>query len=437
LSAVLYACSKKKDVSVNAIRSPDKPNIILIVGDDIGYEIPTCNGGQSYATPNLDYMAANGMRCTQCYGSPMCSPSRIMLLTGKYSYRNYYSWGILNTDQQTMGNMLQSAGYETLYAGKWQLNGGHTSIKKFGFQNYAVWLPYKIVPEEDAGSRYKSPRIYEDGSFLPFPAVMNKYADDIFTDSIISFISKNQQKPFFIYYAMNLAHTPYSPTPADAAYSSWDGSNTRYSEVKYFPSMVNYLDKKIGEIIDFVKQKNLDENTLVIFMGDNGTGIDINSLFNGRSITGEKGATTTYGTHVPLFFYWPGKILPGSINDNLISFVDFLPTLASVAHVPTPENYGQLDGVNFYSQLTGNNSSARSSIFCQYRFDTTHNQNPARWVQNTQYKLYDTNKNAYHGPGFYNLQNDIEELFPLPDSSLTPAEKVIKQNFRYALDSLN
>ena len=139
------------------IPHPDKPNVILIVGDDIGYEIPSCNGGQSYSTPNLDHMAANGMRFTQCYGSPYCAPSRTMLLTGKYSFRNYYTWGVLNTDQKTIGNMMKDNGYATLYSGKWQLDGGDASIKKFGFDKYAVFLPYRTDREDEAGYRYKNP----------------------------------------------------------------------------------------------------------------------------------------------------------------------------------------------------------------------------------------------------------------------------------------
>ena len=130
----------------------------MIVSDDIGYEIPTADGGRSYSTPNIDKIAKGGIRFTQVRAAPLCSPSRFMLFTGKYNFRNYGIWGIMDTTQRTIGNMLQDAGYTTCYAGKWQLDGGDNSIRKFGFDKYSVWLPFKVCPEETEGSRYKTRR---------------------------------------------------------------------------------------------------------------------------------------------------------------------------------------------------------------------------------------------------------------------------------------
>lgn len=410
-------------------------NVILIIGDDVGYEIPTSDGGESYSTPNLDSLAMNGMRFTQCYSSPLCSPSRIMLLTGKYNFRNYYNWGILNTNQLTIGNLLKDNGYKTYYAGKWQLDGGDASIKKFGFSNYIVWLPFVVnSDDENAGSRYKTPVLYSHGNYIPSTRVKNQYSDDIFTDSIESFITKNKQHQFFIYYAMSLTHKPFCPTPDDPDYASWNGSNINKSDAKYFPGMVKYMDKKIGQLANFLKQNKLDKNTIVIFVGDNGTPPEIQSNFNGITITGGKKTTTTYGTHVPLIISWPGKILPGSVNNNLVSFPDFLPTFAALTHSTISDAFNPVDGISFYNELFGDYSNARSSIFCYYRYDSTAT--AARWVQNTRFKLYDTTHNHYHAPGFYDLQNDIEEHNPISDPYLTSGEQSVKQNFQHVLDSL-
>lgn len=411
-------------------------NVILIVGDDVGYEIPTCDGGESYSTPHIDSMAQSGMRFTQCYAAPLCSPSRTMLLTGKYNFRNYYSWGILNKDQLTIGNLLKNSGYKTYYAGKWQLDGGDASIKKFGFNDYIVWLPFEIDTESNAGSRYKSPVLYANGNFIPSGVLKDKYAEDVYTDSIKSFIVKNAQKQFFVYYSMGLTHHPFCPTPGDKDYAGWNAQNVSHSDVKYFPEMVNYMDKKIGELIDFLKQNKLEKNTAIVFVGDNGSPIDVKSRFEGITITGEKKSTTTYGTHVPLIIYWPGKILPNSINNNLVCFPDFLPTLAALTHTSVPDAFKPFDGISFYNQLFGDNTGARNSVFCQFLYDTIHNEKPARWVQDTRYKLYDTIKNNYHLYGFYDMQNDIEEVNPLPDSLLSPEQQTIKQSFRQMLDSL-
>jgi len=421
--------SKAGSDSVNNV------NVILIVGDDIGYEVLTCDGGESYSTPNLDTLAQNGMRFTECYSAPLCSPSRIMLLTGKYNFRNYYLWGVLNQNQVTIGNLLKNNGYKTYYAGKWQLGGGDASIRKFGFNNYLVWLPF-VEKETIAGSRYKSPKLYRNGSFMPANILKNKYSEDVFTDSIKAFILNNKQKNFFVYYAMTLAHQPFSPTPDNNDYAGWDASKVNHSIPAYFPDMINYMDKKIGELVRFLKQNQLDKNTVIIYVGDNGTPSEIQSKFNGSMITGGKQTTTTYGTHVPLIFYWPETIAPGTVNNNLVSFPDFLPTLAALTHSTISGEFNPVDGISFYNELFGANVNTRSSVFCSFIRDTIEDKRPARWVQDTRYKLYDTLKNKYHAPGFYDMQNDIEELHPLSDDVLTQQQLAIKQNFRYVLDSL-
>src|SRR5678815_3439753 len=120
-----------------------KPNIILILADDVGYKSLTCNGGNLYSTPNIDALAKNGMRFTQCHASSGCCPSRFMLLTGKYNFRNYTEWGVMDRNQKTIAKMLKDAGYKAGYYGKWQLDGGDVSVHSFGFDNYAIHEPYE------------------------------------------------------------------------------------------------------------------------------------------------------------------------------------------------------------------------------------------------------------------------------------------------------
>lgn len=398
-----------------------KPNIIFILGDDVGYKIPHINGGKSYETPNLDSMAKQGMNFTQCHATPLCSPSRVMLLTGKHSFRNYTAWGFMDTSEKTIANMLTNAGYKTGCYGKWQLAGGGASIRKFGFDDYCVWSPYDTT---DYGYRYKNPILYTNDAFLPDSLTRNKYGEDIIADSVLSFIDRNKSTPFFVYYSMLLTHPPFQPTPDDAAFASWNYPIK--TDTSYFPSMVSYMDKKIGEILNKVKELGIEKNTIIIFTGDNGTPEEITQYTNDDSLLiGGKGLTTENGTLVPLMIKWKGTIKAGSVNNDLIGFTDFLPTLAHIANIPVPTDYGPLDGVDFYPRLKGNAGTPRQWLFFHYDahpgLDSLR-----RWAQTKEYKLYDTS--LYNTMRlFYNIKKDKDELDSIPPDLLTSHEASIKQ----------
>ena len=146
--------------------SRKSPNIILIMSDDMGYECLSCNGSTSYSTPELDKLAAEGIRFTHCYSQPKCTPSRVKIMTGKYNYKNYIDFGYLDPGEQTFGNILRDAGYKTMVAGKWQLNGVNTNEPEcgdlqrpdhFGFDEYCLWWL------DEKGPRYVNPRIVQNG----------------------------------------------------------------------------------------------------------------------------------------------------------------------------------------------------------------------------------------------------------------------------------
>jgi arylsulfatase A len=336
----------------------------------------------------------------------------------------------MDRHQQTIGNMLKDAGYTTCYSGKWQLDGGDQSIHAFGFDKYSVWLPYKVCPEVSNGPRYKGPRIYQGGSFFPDSIMKDKYSEDINFNYLMKFIDSNKTKPFFAYYSMMLCHAAYCPTPDDPEYKAWPLDAYR-SEPKFFPSMVKYMDKKIGELLDSLKSMGIEKNTIIFFIGDNGTQVEITSLFNNYNITGAKGKTIEYGIHVPLLCKWPGKIAAGSTNNDLVDFTDILPTLADVADIPTPGNYGPLDGVSFYPQLKGLTGTPRSSIFTYYNQQAcVGDYRIWRYSQDSTYKLYDTGD-------FYQFSRDPFEQKPLPDSVLTGEQKQIKQNLQSVLNRMH
>lgn len=414
-------------------RMKDKrPNIILIMADDVGYEIPTCNGGQSYYTPTLDAMADGGMRFTQCYSTPLCAPSRFEIMTGKYNFRNYTFYGSLGQDQHTFANVLQNKGYATCMTGKWALDGGDTSIHIFGFDNYSIWNAYKETTSDiGKGRHYKNPKVFQNGEYLPESYTDGKYGDDVFAEYLNSFIDSNKRRPFFAYFTPTLLKTPFSPTPDNPLFATWDPEN-KISDPKYFPEMVTYLDKLIGNLLKKLDAVGLKQKTVVILaLGDNGTSEEITSKFNGQFITGGRSQTTIYGTHVPLIVYWPGTVNKGKVINDLVDFSDFMPTIADIAGTNIPASYGTIDGVSFYPQLMGEKGNPREWIFCHYQpfINVAGNEKIYRWVQNADYKLYDST-GWEKSKEFFNLNIEPTERKPLKDDALSNKEKNLKEKWK-------
>ncbi|MEO8117305.1 MAG: sulfatase-like hydrolase/transferase, partial [Bacteroidota bacterium] len=344
--------NEKSNSITGRFADKSKPNIIMIIVDDMGYEIPTFTGGQSYNTPNLDFMAKRGIQFTQAYCHPDGFPSRLAAMTGKYNFRNYITWGILPPGEKTIGNMLQDAGYATCFVGKWQNEGGDQRIHDAGFQSYLAFLPYNDRPLDDLKHRYKSPILYENGAYLHDSVTHGKYSEDLNVEYLNSFIDSNTTRPFFAIYSMPLVQRPWSPTPDDPEFAAWD-PDTSPEDIKFFPSMVTYMDKKIGEILTNLFDEGIRGKTLVIVTTDNGTHRSIHMIYNGEPRNGQKNKTTLWGIRIPLVAMWPARVAKGQVSNTLIDFTDFLPTLADVAGIPAPSDYGILDGVSFYDNMRG------------------------------------------------------------------------------------
>ncbi len=443
---VILTTSCKKDINeIEPAEESDQrltgtaggqPNILILFGDDVGYEIPSCDGGQSYSTPNIDRMAQNGKRFTECHAGPICCPSRLMLFTGKYNFRNYTEWNYMSTDNKTFANMLKDNGYATCYAGKWQLGGGDASIRSFGWDKYAVWQPFQNSASEE-GNRYKSARIYQDGDYLPTEQTDGVYSEDKFTQYLLNFMdsAKSGSKPFIAFYSMITCHGPFQPTPDDPEYAGWDTSK---SNTKFFPSMVKYHDKKIGQIIDYMNTSGLLRNTVVMYFADNGTPPQITSLFNGFSVPGGKGETTEPGTNVPMIVYGPSRIPKGATSNILIDLTDFMPTIKDIAGIKGPlSGYGKLDGASFAPAIVSNkNFKSRKYIYDAYSMHPENGVPFKRWTQNDSYKLYDTVPGPQSGQ-FVKITKGKPDSAPLQDNELTPAEQSIKEQFTSVLRIYN
>jgi arylsulfatase A-like enzyme len=236
-------------------------------------------------------------------------------------------------------------------------------------------------------------------------------------------MDENKEDPMFIYYPMVLTHDPFVPTPENPDFDGFDAT-AKVNDTVYFGEMVQYMDKLVGRILQKVETLGIEDNTLLLFVGDNGTDRDVTSLWNGTSIKGNKGYTTDAGTHVPFIAHWKGKIKKGSINDNLIDFTDFLPTFMEVA-TAKEFDHTQTDGVSFYPQLVGKSQVTRDWIFCHYDPHWGKFQ-PRSYVQNKKWKLYADGE-------FYNLEKDIKEEFSLDPKEQAPEAQMIHDQFETVL----
>jgi len=424
LGAAGLGCRKQRD---------GKPNIVLIMADDLGYETLGCNGGTSYRTPVLDGLAGTGIRFTQAYAEPLCTPTRVQLMTGKYNFRNWRAFGILDPRERTFGHMMREAGYRTCISGKWQLysynppdfmpewRGRGMRPEDSGFDEYCLW---HAGHTEDKGSRYADPVILQNGKYRQ--DTKGKYGPDLYTAYITDFIERNAGRRFFVYYPMALTHGPFNPTPHSP---EWRTGNRLENNPRFFKDMVEYMDFTIGRIVNRLDTLGLRERTLILFYGDNGTPLQITSRMGDRVVRGGKGEMTDAGTHVPLIANWPGVTPPGEVLDDLVDSTDFYPTLAELAGADLARE-GEIDGRSFAPRLRGEAGRPRQWVYCD------HNPHPGwakerfteqRWARNARYKLYGDGR-------FYDVANDVLEQRPIPLGGLTPEVREVRGRLQAVLD---
>ena len=417
--------------------TPEKPNIIYILADDLGYGDLSCQGQTHFQTPNIDQLAAEGMTFTQHYaGSTVCSPSRSVLLTGQHTGHTPIrgnkrdakgNWPI-TAEALTVAEILQQNGYVTGAFGKWGLGypGSEGDPNKQGFDEFFGYndqtlahnyYPYFLNHNQDTVWLEKNEGAAQ-GTYAPIPI----------HEQALKFLEDNKDKPFFMYYPSVIPHAElFAPEEymekyrgkflPEKEYEGADEGAPRYKTGGYgsqpeshaaFAAMINLLDDQVGEILDKLKELDIDENTIVIFTSDNGPhlegGADPDYFDSNGPFKGYKRDLYEGGIRMPMLVRWPGKIQAGSKSDHISAFWDFLPTATELVGVETPEN---IDGISYLPSLLGKENQKEHN----YLYWEFHEKNGRLAIRQGDWKLirYDVFSPEKTTTELYNLANDPGE----------------------------
>lgn len=435
----------------------DRPNVIFFLADDLPLQSFAVYGNStSFDTPVLDGLAETGVTFTHCFSATWCTPSRSLILSGKY----------LNTPREkfvpTFATVMRDAGYKTAITGKWMVGGMRMAMDARGFDEaliqmnfYAYWLPDIMV--WNSGGFLKEINQAPDyvqrdewsvevgGGPGRATRFEGRYGPDIICDFVVDFIDRNAESPFFLYYPFKLPHYPFPPTPDSRDFTEDEKLIQHYKDKKpgediltylerigkqkeinigqpqYAKDMVAYMDKMIGRVVDKLEEKGIRENTLLVFTSDNGCRLP-GQLDPGESwLPGSKGKPGEMAIRVPLIVNWPAKTVPGTVSDDLVDFVDFLPTFAAAAgyDLPVGETF---DGVSFLPQIKGEVGTPREWVF-------NSEKGKKRMVRSARYKLYTDGR-------FYDLETDLEETHSIAPGGGTEDAEAGRVKLQTALSNL-
>jgi arylsulfatase A len=424
------------------------PNIVLIVSDDQGFNDLGCYGGTEIKTPNLDRLAAGGVRLTSFYVTwPACTPSRGSLLTGRYPQRNgtydmfrndlvdhdylypkeeyAVSWemiGGMDTREVLIPRVLKQADYVSGIFGKWDLGQLHRFLplqrgfdEFYGFTNTGI--DYWTHERYGVSSMHRGnePTTEDKGT----------YATDLFRREAVKFIEKHRDRPFFCYVPFNAPHgasnlerpRPGVQAPVEyirAKYGPYDpkDANTRRARRMRYMAAVTYMDEAVGRIMDVLAKHRLQENTIVIFFSDNGGS---GSAADNGTLRGGKSQMFEGGLRVPCIVRWPGVIPEGSVCNEFLSSLEIFPMLCSAAGIRTPKRV-RLDGFDMTQVLAGEKKSARKEMFWQRRGDKAARVGNYKWIESSR------------GSGLFDLSSDIGEQHDL-SSEKSELLSMVKSRF--------
>ncbi|MBJ6368968.1 sulfatase-like hydrolase/transferase [Snuella sedimenti] len=417
----LYNCENKvKKDNSSPSTPPIKPNVIVILADDLGYKDVGFNGSEDIKTPNIDQLANNGTIFTNGYVSyAVCGPSRAGLITGRYQDRFGFgrnplfapkdSLQGLPTSEETLADAVGKAGYQSMAIGKWHL-GAHKSQRplKRGFNEFFGFLTggHKYFPEQwtkqdisevtSQGDAYNTKLLRNNDRVEE-----NEYLTDALSREAVNFVERNAENPFFLYLAYNAPHTPLQAT---------EKYLSRYTDIKdkkrkTYAAMVSAVDDGVGSLLNKLRELDIENNTIVFFLSDNG-GPEQHGANNGKLREG-KGSLHEGGIRVPFAVQWPGTIPARQLYNQPVISLDIFATAVALAGV-SPKH--QIDGTNLIPYLQGLDKSRPHEHLFWRHYDAE-----AYTIRQGDMKLV---KNKKGEVGLYNLANDISETTPINNDSL-------------------
>ncbi len=412
-------------------QSRRKPNVVVILADDLGYGELGFQGHSDFATPHFDSIANSGVRFTNGYVSaPFCCPSRAGLMTGRYQTRFGHEMNVVgkrNLDskiglpltEKTMANHLQEAGYRTGLIGKWHL-GGHPMNR--GFDEFYGFLHeghfYYPPPYRGAVTRLREnePPYDDDNPLMRGRSAVEEksYLTDALGREATSFIERNGEKPFFLYLAFNAIHSPMqAPVALMNEFEGLHGEQRRL-----FAAMTRSMDQATGRVLETLRARGLEQDTLVFFLSDNG-GPTAELTSSNQPLRGGKGQLYEGGIRVPFACQWKGRIAPGRVSHETVSSLDLLPTALSAAGRKLP---GNLDGVNLMPHLGDSAKPVeRKSLFWRYGGNLA--------LRKGQWKVVKQRSNDFQ---LFDLASD-----PAESNDLSTAKASMKQELVAELEATN
>ena len=423
----------------SAALAQEKPNIVFILTDDMGWKDLGCYGNKFTETPNIDSLAQSGILFTQAYAAcPVSSPTRASIMTGKHPARLHLTNFIagnrtdpsspvlpapwkpyLEAREITVAELLREDGYKTAMVGKWHL-GGHDSIAP-----WSQGFDYTRMIGRN-GLDYYNYSIYLDSYKNEFIDKETEYLTDKLTDYALEFISQSRGEPFFLYLAYSAPHVVIVPRPDKLMkyFRKYEQAEEKFNP--YYSAMVESIDDGVGRVTEKIREAGLTENTIIIFTSDNG-GLGLDELgpvpTSNLPLRKWKGHIYEGGTRVPAIISWPDMIKSGRIETKYFSSIDYLPTLCETTGIKDlPEN---IDGISILPLLTGRGDyNADRPLFWHYPHFSNQLGRPAGSVRAGNFKLVELYESGR--VELYDLQNDIGESTDLSIKMKKKSEELYK-----------
>ncbi len=388
-----------------------KPNVIVIMADDLGYNDLGCYGGKRHKTPTLDKLADQGVRLTSFYaGATVCTPSRMALLSGSYPARLGWEGGVvgykmpqttgLSRDVVTIAEVFKGAGYRTAICGKWHVGGGDLLPMNQGFDHTF----YTALSNNQTKKLWRGNQLVAN----PFD---NRRLSEQFTAEAIRFIDANKDRAFFLYLPYTAPHFPAQAHP------DWNGRSTNGA----YGDVVEEMDSRVGELLAALKRHKIDQNTIVLFASDNGPEPGQRRFASASPFSGLKWSAREGGTRVPCIVRWPAVIKAGWTCDDMVAAIDLLPTLAHACGVDfkLPSTAQKLDGVNVWPTLIGKNTPhARTDLLYWHGWGVAQAIRVGEWKLHFGQEQGVPGKGTHvvgtdKGPVLINLKTDPQESVDL------------------------